>query len=254
MRNRDVTTGLALLVMLMSSVGCPAASMAPPPDAPAFPAAAATATGDASDDAGFPWPPPMPSAREVLPPELFGAGRLLTLGEADALLTRALRSNGYTETSYYEVPGGFAVVTRMEQINDGGGFAPARWRLEPGPLARFSLRGYLEALFTAPRGHYRVIVFVVTDTPVTTQSVAVTSADAVRWIGRGHGWLPQQIATLPFVAATRCTALVYEFDRTGSRDPHLVIPGRLMGRDHLLGAGLWAALERDPFIEGDHVP
>lgn len=251
MRNRDVAKGLALLAMLMSLVGCPASSTVPS-GAPAHPAAAVGNAGDATDDAGFPWPPPMPSAREVLPPELFGAGRLMTLGEADTLLAWALRSNGYTEMGYYEVPGGFAIVTRMEQINDGGGFAPARWRLDPGPLVRFSLRAYLEALFTAPRGRYRVTVFVVTDTPVTSQTV-VTAAHAMRWMGRGHSWLPHWIAMLPLGPATRCTALIYEFERTGSGAPHLVVMSRLMGRDHLREAGLWAALERASFNEGDYV-
>ena len=75
----------------------------------------------------FPWPPPTPSARLLIPKEALPQAK--TFGQASSYLESALSSKGYAEISYYTVPGGVAVVTRLEHIySNGKSFEePNRW-------------------------------------------------------------------------------------------------------------------------------
>ena len=75
------------------------------------------ATGPPARIPQFPWPPPWASATEVIPREMLEAEHDSTrLRDVDRAITEALEQNGYYESSYYAVPAGFALVTKIEQI------------------------------------------------------------------------------------------------------------------------------------------
>jgi hypothetical protein len=198
---------------------------------------------------GFPWPPPRASATDVLPGDLLGAGPAApaVLGEVDRRLTAALEATGYLERRYYAVPGGFAMVTRIEQIDDDGSPRPPpdRWSTEVPGMTEFSLGAYLRALFLAARGRYRVIVLVATDAPFPQHRETITAETAESWLVEGANVLPREVAEAPFPSDGRVTALIYELERVDTAErPELVVPSRLQGRDHLRRAGIWEALER----------
>jgi hypothetical protein len=169
------------------------------------------------------------------------------LRDVDARLSAALDSRGYIEKSYFAVPRGFAVVTRLEQIDNTGRprTPPARWSANAGGLTDFSLGAYLRALFTAEQGRYRVIVFTVTDVPFTEGDQRVTSEEALEWLRHGLDKLPPSLAALPYTNDVTTTALIYEFERTSGNTPaaaRAVLPSTIGAREHLAGAGLWSAL------------
>lgn len=63
----------------------------------------------------FPWPPPWTSAKEPIPAEYFRFGSdSSTLADIDRKLSRALETKGYFESSYFAIPEGFALVTKLE--------------------------------------------------------------------------------------------------------------------------------------------
>jgi prepilin-type N-terminal cleavage/methylation domain-containing protein len=69
----------------------------------------------------FPWPPPRASAFDIVPRDLLlGEKEAPLLGEVDVALDSAFRQAGYVEKSYYSVPSGFAIASRLEQINQDG--------------------------------------------------------------------------------------------------------------------------------------
>ena len=69
----------------------------------------------------FPWPPPRASTMmNIEDAALRVAGDSTTLGQVDAELRAALNDAGYVDKSYFAVPDGFALVTRLEQIDDDG--------------------------------------------------------------------------------------------------------------------------------------
>lgn len=196
----------------------------------------------------FAWPPPRASASDVIPRELLEVKHGVTrLRDVDRRITKALEQNGYYESSYYAVPGGFALVTKMEQIQSDGTSKqePDRWSLKPLPLGEFSLPAYLAALFRATGGYYRLIVFVVTPYSFGQSATKVRAEEAIGWLSEGLNRLPAVIGDLDFSrGGYACTALIYEFERPSeTEEPKIRLPGLIPGRTHLVKAGIWKVLQ-----------
>jgi hypothetical protein len=209
----------------------------------------ATAIDPMPTDAGsefpvFPWPPPQPTTRTVLERPLV-AGSAITLGEVADRLTAALGSQGYSEHSFYAVPGGFALATRLEQIEFDGTPKPEplRWSSALPPRELFSLADFVRALFTAPVGHYRVIVFIVNDQPFAASGETVSGDEALAWVGAGLNRLPDSIAAAPFAEQHVGTAMIYQFQKAGHEQEPIPNPeGAAAAARQLERSGILAAL------------
>jgi hypothetical protein len=193
----------------------------------------------------FPWPPPRWSSRAVLPAALVIARESEPLGPIFDRLREALRRADISEWSVFAVGGeGFAIVSRLENIDDDGRPTPTRWsidRLSARPRS-FSIPGYIAALFNASPGRYRVVAFVVTAWPVTASSSHATPATMENLLASGAGDLPYELRITPLPRSGRCEALVYEFFRPSEDDsPTQVTASRLSAIQHLAAAGLWHA-------------
>ena len=218
--------------------------------APAQPMSAASALSVALEPAMpmFPWPPPRASASQVVPLQFFAdAGDAqLTLGDVERQIREALDATGYFERSYFAVPQGFAMVTRIERINDDGTPKPGdeRWSATPGLAGALELGKYLRGLFTARVGRYRAIVFAITPVPFHQSDVSVARDVVEDWLAEGFNVLPASVAVLPFTPGFACTALIYEFEaRENQQIANLIAPSQLLGRRHLERAGVWQALQ-----------
>src|SRR5713101_704656 len=191
----------------------------------------------------FPWPPPAASASEQIPNDLLAASATLhSLGDINTRLAAALEKSGYAEKKYYAVPNGFALVTRLEQIEADGRPKPEPDRWSSNSPAFRSLSDYLRALFSANPGHYRVIVLIVTDVPFAESEKRVSEAEAVNWLHAGLNRLPPEIAERPYNPDVVSTALIYEFEKDQGKDPQLNEPSRLGAHEHLTHSGIWGAL------------
>ena len=187
----------------------------------------------------LPWPPPRWTGRVAfgvdVPGDLLGRPDH-RLDVVHRRLVRALRKvDASFDTGLFGVPGGFAVVARMEQTNeDGRPLAGAdRWRdIRPGPatFAEFATR-----LFLAPPGFYRVVVFLVTDQP--NFGLSDTALPAA---GTGGAHLPSDISAVR-LRDRYGFALIYSFrKRDGFEfEPHPVVGGLA----HLQRAGIITALQ-----------
>jgi outer membrane murein-binding lipoprotein Lpp len=198
------------------------------------------------DVAKFPWPPPRASATTAIPQRFVLQQEGATiLSHVSERLQTALNEAGYSELSWYAVPGGFALTTRIEQFKPDGRPASgqARWSVSDVPAMQ-GLSDYMRALFTANPGHYRVIVFIVSDRPLSQSDARVSEADATAWLHRGMTALPKQIGDGPFSAAHNCTALIYHFKRIINQPPTYVDSSPLLGRQHLQQSGVWRELTR----------
>ena len=145
------------------------------------------------------------------------------------------------------MPGGFALATRLEQIEPDGTPKrdPQRWAsaMPEQPVA--SLGDYLRVLFSAPSGDYRVIVFVVSNRTVATTGTPATNAQAQAWVGGGADHLPSAVRRQALDADTHASALIYQFRKRGASDP----PVTLQSSDapaarQLERTGISAALRR----------
>jgi|GEM_PF-1034744 len=196
----------------------------------------------------FPWPPPKASA--FTPVDLDRAttdGHPAELKDLADRLENALAESGYGERSYYAVPDGFALVSRLEQINEDGTpkKAPDRWSMNFKPLSHFSLTAYFKALFTAAPGHFRIIVFVVSPHPFSQEDVDVNVADGQAWLAGGLNALPDEIGRKRVQDDHRCTALIYEFEQQPSEARvFFKDPSPVTGKMHLTRTHLWQRLVR----------
>jgi len=213
----------------------------PPPPAPPPPP-------DQQDIPEFPWPPPKSSAMSLVAAGRLRAHRQLhTLADVAKTLEEAMDSCGYAERSYYRVPRGFALVSRIEQIKTDGTPKEGadRWSLKVTPSKVFDLASLFRAIFTANAGHYRIVVFVVTSKSFSESESTVEREDAVRWLHHGMQSLPLSIGNLPFTSRHTCTALIYEFEQaTPNHTPEFMDPSNITGRMHLEKSGLWKELTR----------
>jgi len=197
----------------------------------------------------FPWPPPEASASSKIPSEFLLAPTVPTsLSEVARNLEYALDLTGYTERSYYAVPDGFALATRLEQMNPDGTSKqpPDRWAIDVSPPKVFSLASYLKAIFTAQEGHFRIITFIVTSSPFTQSSQTdISREDAIEWLTTGVQVLPQTIGKFPFTEHHYCVALIYEFEQaTRNHEPYFKRLSTLPGIEHLKQTQLWEILEK----------
>jgi hypothetical protein len=218
------------LTLVLSIYGCASVSTVSSTEPPEFPE--------------FPWPPPEASASvEISELVKEPKDEITRLGDVDKKLRRAFEAAGYVEKSYFAVPDGFALVTRLEQMNpDGTPRDPGRWSLEKEPLRNFSLREYLRALFFADPGLFRVVVFIVTPHPFSQSDKVVERDEAMDWLRAGLDRLPSSVASQEYTDEFRTTALIYQFENPESGEPRLS-PSRLTGRDHLAGSGFLLNLE-----------
>ena len=199
----------------------------------------------------LPWPPPPPSTQVVLAHTvLFRATSGGTLHDADVVLTSALDAAGYSDRSYFSVPGGFAIVTRIEQTQSDGTpmQPPARWSmksLEPNP---FDIVAQLKLFVTAPPGYFQIWAFVVTDEPFPADGRPLGRNAMMKLLYSGDNRLPAQFAQSAVSASTQCTVLVYEFVKPrAEKDAQLVsLPGRMPAKVHLMKASLWEPLGGNP--------
>jgi hypothetical protein len=162
------------------------------------------------------------------------------LKHADYTLRAGLIAAGYDELSYYSVPDGFALISRLEKIETDGSPKPepGRWS-QADKKSGFSLGEYLSILFTAPAGRYRIIVFIVTPKPFAATGAKVSKAVAEEWVRSGSNQLPASLGGLPYLDQYVCTALIYEFEKNDSKDSATaLVPGNLTAAMHLKNTGL----------------
>jgi len=197
----------------------------------------------------FPWPPVLASASTKIPSAFFvGENASVTLSQVAGTLEEALDNAGYIERSYYAAPKGFALVTRLEQVNPDGTpkSVPDRWSVQMTTPKVFSLASYLQALFTAQEGRFRIIAFIVTTAPFAQNpNVAISREDAMEWLSVGSQTLPASIGSLAYSERHYSMALIYEFEQpTRNHDATFKMLSALSGIEHLKQARIWEVLEQ----------
>jgi hypothetical protein len=192
----------------------------------------------------FPWPPPWASAEHQIRNKWVSEGDQTTLVDVAERLETALGMAGFETWKYSSVPNGFALVTQIEQIQPDGTPRRERFRTDLPSLSDLSFVEFLIALAKAPSGYYRVIVFVVTDTPFSRGETAPTESEARRWLDAGLNKLPASFREMIYGADYRTTALIYEFKKLSKQPATLVSPSLSSGRAHLEKAQIWDALTR----------
>ncbi|MBF0188586.1 MAG: hypothetical protein HQL50_11750 [Magnetococcales bacterium] len=199
--------------------------------------------------ADFPWPPPEWVSREEVPSHFLG-GEEATLEEVADRLIGALRaaSVDFEYGLFDNVPGGFALVARLERIHQNGEPYPGLHRWSNGttePILGF--RDYLIHLFMGKRGYFRVVAFIVTD----QARFGFDSSAKLPELKVGSSYLEYEVARLPF-KGRHCHALIYTLERKPGGRVVLGYDSAPSGRGHLMAAGIWQNLTRNAARSDGH--
>lgn len=139
-----------------------------------------------------------------------------TYGFVDDRLRQSLEANGYEDTGYYAVPGGFAVTTAAEHFqNDGRPATTNRFVEKGGPPSIFSTEYWLGVL-KGREERYRVIAFLITDQNYSGTQNTPSYETGKSLIYAGSRFLPAEMRSTAFTDQHKCLALVYEFRRDRS--------------------------------------
>jgi hypothetical protein len=193
--------------------------------------------------------PPAPSAPAYTLNSAWFRRPGATLGDVSEKLVRALEDQEYVEYGFYCVPNGFALATRIERISDDrrSWQGDARWQSGNAPLLTlengFSMSRLLNALFRADPGRYRMIVFYVTDRPVTPTQQR-PGAEFRGLPSGGESELPDALEDIPFGPNYRVRAFIYEFRRPSVSASAEFVKQTLPAYTHLDRAGLIAEFKR----------
>jgi len=202
----------------------------------------------------FRWPPWPPTDAHELDP-----GPRKTLGEiADFLssaLDRADYANHYGFTALPSADGnpagGFAIVTDPEQIRPDGKavVASGRWLRRMPRAAEVDLITFIRGLVQAPPGHYRVIVFTVTDALKNRPSTPLSDDEPLRSMARcGPTKLTNATSEMRTLRGrtvtldTRVSALIYEFRKATEKMPAEFVSPGLKAEVHLIESRIYAKL------------
>jgi hypothetical protein len=191
----------------------------------------------------FPWPPPAGyRTPEPLALDWFGPPDV-TAGAWFDLMRRTMSelSSDYETGLFSGPPGGFALVARLERIDASGKPYPgrARWTTEGQP--KLDLVELLGDLFLERPGHFRIVVFVVTDQPNFQADPRVRLPD----VRDGAQVMPPGLATMP-LAGKYVLALVYSFERRQGEQMRAWVDGSPSTLQHLHAAGIWQRLSKRP--------
>lgn len=202
-----------------------------------------------------PWPPLSPSTSYLLPRSLFP--RCTLFSHLDKRLCQALDAHKYDRRSYFHVPGGFALVTQMEQFksrndpnktNKGASLdEKSRWVDYPVFEEFQGVWDYLQGLFVARSGYFRVFVFIVTDEPFSNSARTEPTEGEVRgWLGKGVGWLPEEVGNWKFSERHKVTLMVYEFEaKEIDKKAFFKTAALIQGREHLEKSGIGPSFPRN---------
>jgi hypothetical protein len=86
-----------------------------------------------------------------------------TFQEVATIIQSTLEINGYTENKYYRVIGGFAIVTKIEQINEDGNAFEGDNRFSQNIPADYNFWEILKHSYINYESHWRTFVFIVTN-------------------------------------------------------------------------------------------
>lgn len=170
--------------------------------------------------------------------------KTVRLRQINDMLSSSLQNAGYYDIGYYAIPDGFALVTRVEQIDSDGipKDLPTRWSKEWNVFDSVTFNEFLESIFFSNPGYFRAFVFLVfsnSESLEFLQSKNFDMTQAYEWIIGGNRNLPSEIGKLKFEKDGRCIVLVYSFKQKEPEKPATqIIPSNLPVTEHLLRSNI----------------
>jgi HEAT repeat protein len=158
------------------------------------------------------WPPPKFSDWYVLPRERLGTDQQ-TLADIHKRISGALSERDYQGQAIFEIPDGFALVTKVERIYEDGREYPAPDRWTNVKLSPKTWSEYWGSLWMGRPGHFRLLMFVVTThKDLQGSNDQLSENDARGLFLQGSRILPNEIGHVSY-SNHQCHVVVYHFEK-----------------------------------------
>ena len=161
----------------------------------------------------FPWPPPEPSTFDRIPfSSIIGHEQNVTMKELTDMLILILDKAGYYDATFYGLPDGVVLVTRLESMQEDGypSLEARRWIELPTGL--FPFPKILEPWVEKESGLYRTIVFIISrEDPSWNVEKPITSVEASDLVRFGRVYLTKDLEKIELKDDYRLTAYIYMF-------------------------------------------
>ena len=195
----------------------------------------------------FPWPnPPRPAHIAVvgrdLPRNLLGTDSTTLQTVYQRLFNTLVKTDPGFESSLFGVPGGFALLAKIERIQEDGAPFPGKYRWVEGKFPPLDLKDYVGRLFLEKSGYFRVIAFVITTEDYRPEN---PSAKPLPEISEGAQDLPDEIARDRF-KGKHGYILIYSFKRKQGGEIREFKISSLSALAHLEKSGILSKLKTLP--------
>lgn len=188
----------------------------------------------------MPWPPPAGyRPPQPIPLSQFGPPGLTTGSWYERVRGAFQSISPNFETGLFSgPPDGFALVARLERIDEQGSPFPdpARWTSDG--QAKLDLGELLRDLFLERPGRFRIVALVVTSQPTFQSDPSARLPELID----GAQVMPKELAAQP-LDGKHVLALVYPFERPRGAPMRIWRDGGPSTMQHLQAAGLWQKLQ-----------
>ena len=194
-----------------------------------------TTSAEANPPNFEPWPPPRPTDSRDLNDLFLDHNKFRTLGSIQDYFVTALEHSGVYDFSYFDAPGGFALVTPLEQLNANGRPDLNSLKQPQSQNANDWFNNWITLLFLCPKGYYGAVVFLVTTDPQgPDMKESVTQADLENWSTGGIRGLTDSIRN-ESAANHYIYADVYDFEQS-DKQQSVLLDSRIFSTDEQLAA------------------
>lgn len=181
------------------------------------------------------FPPPLASSKIIIKDSIFIT--FSTLGDVSDYLVGLLLENGFEYVSFYHCPGGFALVSELEEIDEYGFRVSKPHNTRRKPM---SFSDYLSNLFFGKRGRYRMFSFIYSEIPFHLDLEDHISEEYARaFVARGANKLSVIRSKDNNNSNFTLTVLVYEFVSVDGLNGQLILPPEsIPARAQLINSGI----------------
>jgi hypothetical protein len=184
----------------------------------------------------FPFPPNASLSYDIDKKWLGNLNKKTTFLEIGNRLQLAFKRAGYVNTGYYQVPGGFVLVSSLEQFESNGRPTAAQYRwtttVVPTTFDLYDILQVLSILFKGRTGRFRVIGFMVIDQ--SFEKGGTSEFESIKKISEGGlNRMPEEFGQQIFTDKHYCVALIYEFEKKETQAPVFLRNGSITPEQHL---------------------
>lgn len=191
----------------------------------------------------FPIPPPKPSDQILITDSLFSGKSATIIDKLSTVLNGANMGHNYYDLE--DNVTGFAITTYLQEYDENTGVTKREIVSKKRSGLWDFVRTYLTDLWLEKKGYYRMFVFVMTDTAISTDGPSINYNNATDL--KVHGTLvpSPEMQSLSNTKKLYCYCLLYDFIKTeNNKNPDCNPNSKFSIEQHLTASNFYKSLKQ----------